>query len=180
MPQSSMLFRRIFLAVFTAAVGAALSVTSAQAQGTTSSGAHDAMAKPPMGQGRGAVNTDDAGLAVQGYDVVAYQTAMQATRGIPQFTATHDGATYRFASAENRDRFVADPARYIPAYGGYCAMGVAVNRKFDIDPLAFTLVEGRLYLNKDMGTRRAWMRDVPGNNMKADANWPQVMRLAGF
>lgn len=133
-----------------------------------------------MGGGRGVLNTDADGLALKGYDPVAYQTAMQPMVGSPAFTAMHEGATYRFASAENRDRFVADPARYAPMYGGYCAMGVAGGRKFDIDPMAFTVVEGRLYMNKDLRTRRAWMRDIPGYNAKADANWPTVRALRGF
>lgn len=180
MSHLTMPFRRACFVVVVLALAAVMIGTPAHAQQAMGSGTHDQMAKPMMGMGRGAINTDAAGLAVQGYDVVAYQTAMQATRGVAQFTATHEGATYRFASAENRDRFLAEPARYVPAYGGYCAMGVAVNRKFDIDPMAFTIVDGRLYLNKDLGTRRAWMRDIPGNNAKADTNWPNVMRIAGF
>lgn len=170
-----------FAAAFVVAL-LSLGVTAAQtfAQQAMSAEMRDQMAKPMMGMGHGAVNTDANGLAVQGYDVVAYQTAMQPTRGAEQFTATHGGATYRFASAANRDRFMAEPARYLPAYGGYCAMGVAGGRKFDIDPSAFTVVEGRLYLNKDARTRTMWMRDIPGNNAKSDANWPAVMRISGF
>lgn len=177
MPHAS----RVATLLRTVAMVTALSATPVLAQQPMAGGAmQDQMAKPMMGMGRGAINTDASGLALQGYDVVAYQTAMQPTRGSEEFTATHDGATYRFASAENRDRFRADPARYLPAYGGFCAMGVAVGRKFDVDPLAFTVVDGRLYLNKDLGTRRMWMRDISGNNVKADANWPTVQRIAGF
>jgi YHS domain-containing protein len=154
-------------------------VAAAEAQSTPTM-ATDRMATPMMGAGRAAINTDESGLAIRGYDPVAYQTAMQPTRGLSSITASHAGATYQFASTENRDRFLADPARYVPAYGGYCAMGVAGGRKFDIDPMAFTIVEGRLYLNKDPRTRSMWMRDIPGNNTKADANWPAVMRQTGF
>lgn len=138
------------------------------------------MTKPMMGNGRGAVNTDANGLAVQGYDVVAYQTVGRPTRGSEQFTATHEGATYRFASAENRDRFVAEPERYAPAYGGYCAMGVALGQKIDISPTAYTVVDGRLYLNKNWLTSTRWRFDIPGNNRKSDANWPTVMRIPSF
>lgn len=180
MSQPSRTFRRMSAVMLTLLACATVSAAPADAQQAMRGGARDQMDKPMMGMGRGAINTDANGLAVQGYDVVSYHTAAQPARGLEQFTATHEGATYRFASAENRDRFMAEPARYKPAYGGYCAMGVAANRKFDVDPMAFTIVEGRLYLNKDMGTRRAWMRDIPGNNSKADANWPNVMRLAGF
>lgn len=130
--------------------------------------------------GRGAVNLNANGVILHGYDAVAYHTAGEPVMGSEEFTATHDGATYRFASAANRDTFLADPARYAPAYGGYCAMGVAVGQKYDVRPEAFRIVDGRLYMNKDLRTQRAWARDIPGNNDKADTNWPQVMRLPGF
>lgn len=172
--------RRLAAAVALASLSLAATAAQSSAQQAMGGGMQDQMAKPMMGMGHGAVNTDASGLAVQGYDVVAYQTVMQPTRGSEQYTATHGGATYRFASAENRDRFVAEPAKYVPAYGGYCAMGVAGGRKFDVDPTAYTVVEGRLFFNKDARTRTAWMRDIPGNNTKADANWPAVMRITGF
>ena len=82
------------------------------------------------------VNIND-GYAVHGYDVVAYFTKGQPTKGSDEFQATYDGATYRFASAEHRDLFTADPAKYAPQYGGYCAFGTAMGRKFDGDPNAW-------------------------------------------
>jgi YHS domain-containing protein len=124
------------------------------------------------------VNADAAGVAIKGYDVVAYQTQGVAVAGTPSHTATYRGATFRFASAANRAAFVAEPARYMPKYGGYCAMGVAVGRKFDIDPTAFKVVDGTLYLNKDAATQRAWQRDIPGNIAKGDAKWAVVATRA--
>ena len=123
-------------------------------------------------------NTDAAGVAVKGYDVVAYQTQSAAVAGVAAFVATHQGATFRFASASNRDAFVAQPARFLPQYGGYCAMGVAFGRKFDIDPTAFRVVDGKLYLNKDAATQRMWLRDVPGHIVKGDAQWDAVSMRA--
>lgn len=180
MSQPSKLSRRVSAVIVALSVAAAMGTTPAHAQQATGGGMQDQMAKPTMGMGRGPVNTDVSGMALKGYDAVSYHMGASPVVGSEAFVATHEGATYRFASAENRDRFMADPGRYVPAYGGYCAMGVAGNRKFDVDPMAFTIVEGRLYLNKDMGTRRSWMRDITGNNAKADANWPNVMRSAGF
>ena len=129
-------------------------------------------------EGAHSQNTDAAGIAVKGYDVVAYQTQGAAVTGAAAFVATHQGATFRFASASNRDAFVAQPARFLPQYGGYCAMGVAVGRKFDIDPTAFRVVDGKLYQNKDAATQRMWLRDVPGHIVKGDAQWDAVSMRA--
>lgn len=119
-----------------------------------------------------AVNTDRAGLALSGYDAVAYHTEQRAVRGSAEFIAKHEGSTYRFASADHRDRFLADPGRYLPGYGGYCAYGVSRGYKVKVDPEAFTVVEGRLYLNYDKGVQARWLKDIPGYLAKADTNWP--------
>lgn len=114
------------------------------------------------------------GVALHGYDAVAYQTEQRPVQGSAAYTAIHEGVTYRFASAANRDRFAAAPATYAPAYGGYCAFGVAAGGKYDIDPAAFSVVNGTLYLNKNRSVQRTWREDVPGNIKKADRNWPTV------
>ena len=119
----------------------------------------------------GKVNLD-GGVAIKGHDPVAYFTDGAAVRGDASITADHDGATYHFASAANRDTFVADPARYAPQYGGYCAYAVANGYTAAIDPEAFTVVDDKLYLNFSKSVRRRWERDIPGNISKADANWP--------
>lgn len=120
------------------------------------------------------VNVDEAGLAIRGYDPVAYQSAGAPTPGDPAISATHDGATYRFASEANRALFLADPAKYLPAYGGFCAMGASYGRKFDGDPMQWRVVDGRLYLNVHENAMRRWLENIPGNITRADRNWPGI------
>ena len=119
-------------------------------------------------------NVDSSGLALQGYDPVAYFTDKQPVRGKAELTTQHEGATYRFASAANRDAFAAAPAKYAPQYGGYCAFGLASGYKAPIEPDAWTVVDGKLYLNYNRSVRSRWSTDIPGFIRKADANWPTV------
>jgi len=121
-----------------------------------------------------AVNLDRSGLALSGYDAVAYQLENVARAGSPEFTTTHAGGTYRFATAANRDAFVADPEKYLPAYGGYCAFGVSRGYKVAVDPAAFRVVEGRLYLNYSKSVQQQWLKDIPGFIAKANTNWPEL------
>lgn len=122
------------------------------------------------------VNIND-GYAVHGYDVVAYFTVGQATEGNDQFIAEYQGAQYRFASAENRDRFNEDPAKYAPQYGGFCAFGTSVGRKFDGDPNAWRIVDGKLYLNLNKKVQARWLQDPEGYIRGADHNWPIIASL---
>lgn len=121
------------------------------------------------------MNVNADGVAIHGYDPVAYFTAGAPTKGTNAFTASWQGATFQFASAANRDAFVAKPDAYAPQYGGYCAMGMVGGGKYDIDPSAWRVENGRLYLNKDPRTQQSWLRDVPGHIVKADAKWPTVV-----
>jgi YHS domain-containing protein len=121
----------------------------------------------------GSVN-EAGGVAIKGYDPVAYFTEGKAVDGSPDITVTYEGATFEFASAANRDLFAADPTRYAPQYGGFCAFGTSRGYKADIDPQAFTVVGDRLYMNYNLEVRQEWAKDVPGNVAKADANWPKV------
>lgn len=130
--------------------------------------------------GKTALNVDDNGVILHGFDAVSYQTAAAPVRGTASYTATHEGAIYHFASAANRDVFKANPARYAPAYGGYCAMGVAVGKKLDGDPAAYTVFNGTLYLNVNPKVRGMWAADMAGNEVKARKNWAEVQRHAGF
>lgn len=123
------------------------------------------------------VNIND-GYAVHGYDVVAYFKKGEPTPGVDEFTAEHDGATYRFASAENLEAFQAEPASYAPAYGGYCAFGTAMGRKFDGDPYAWKIVDGKLYLNVNQTVQERWETDIPGFVKGADNNWPIIQTVA--
>lgn len=121
------------------------------------------------------VNVDRDGLGLKGYDAVAYQAEQRAVQGTASFTATHEGVTYHFSSAANRDTFVAEPDRYLPAYGGFCAFGVSRGYKVKIEPDAFTVVNGRLYLNYDKGVQERWLKDIAGYIAKADSNWTRIL-----
>jgi YHS domain-containing protein len=120
------------------------------------------------------VYSDSSG-AIRGYDPVAYFTESRPVKGSREFTHRWNGATWRFASAENRERFAAEPEKYAPQYGGYCAYGVASGYAVKIEPDAWSVVDGRLYLNYDRSVQKSWQADVPGYIRKADANWPQVL-----
>ena len=122
--------------------------------------------------------TDANDVILAGHDAVAYFTEKKPVLGRVQFTAQHDGAVYRFASAENRDLFRANPDKYAPAYGGYCAFGTSLGKKFDVDGKAFEVVEGRLYVNKNLDVYKTWRKDIPGNIVKAEGHWAQIKDIA--
>ena len=113
--------------------------------------------------------------AVSGYDAVAYFTEGRPVEGSGDFVAAYDGAEWRFASAANRDAFLADPARYAPQYGGYCAWAVSQGYTASSDPEAWKIVDGKLYLNYSKDVQATWEQDFLGNITKADANWPSVL-----
>lgn len=119
------------------------------------------------------VNAAD-GVALKGHDPVAYFKAGKPVRGLDALRLEHAGAAYLFATPENRDAFKADPARYLPQYGGYCAFGVSRGYKADVDPAAFTLVEGKLYLNYNAAVQRDWLKDPAGHIRAADGKWAEV------
>lgn len=114
------------------------------------------------------------GIALHGYDPVAYFTEGRPTPGSARYTATHEGAVYQFATEEHRARFEANPSNYAPQYGGFCAMGVALGKKLDVDPGSFSVVDGKLYLNVNADVYRIWRQDIPGNIRSADENWPAI------
>jgi len=136
-----------------------------------------AYAGPEVNTTTGAVLVDGKpapGLAIHGYDAVAYFTEGKPQIGDAKFATVHKDATYRFASKANLDAFKANPAKYEPAYGGYCAFGVSVNAKFDGDPKLWTIKNDHLYLNLDPAIKAMFDKDVAGNIKKADANWPGI------
>lgn len=122
----------------------------------------------------GPINKTWLGNAIEGYDAVAYHTQGRPVEGSRDFVHEWMDATWRFASAENRDLFASDPERYAPAYGGYCAYGVAQGFKPGIDPDAWTIVDGRLYLNLNKKIQVRWEADIPGYIAKADEIWPTI------
>ncbi|HPG24143.1 MAG: YHS domain-containing protein [Spirochaetaceae bacterium] len=111
---------------------------------------------------------------VQGYDLVSYHVDGEPTRGNGHHVSVHDGVTYLFANEGNRKAFERDPGRYLPAYGGYCAYGVSVGKKFVGDPDVWKIVDGRLYLNLDREIQKTWLGDVPGYIRKAERNWQAI------
>jgi YHS domain-containing protein len=119
-----------------------------------------------------------APLAVHGYDPVAYFTDGQPVRGSDTLVHVHEGVAYRFASQAHLDTFKADPARYAPQYGGFCAYGVSVGKKFDGDPHQWTISDGKLYLNLNEEIAATFHKDVGGNIRKADGNWPRIEHTA--
>ncbi|HEX4953180.1 MAG TPA: YHS domain-containing (seleno)protein [Thermoanaerobaculia bacterium] len=115
------------------------------------------------------------GLALDGYDAVAYFTDGKPVEGISKFEHTWQGAKWRFANEVHRDLFAANPEKYAPQYGGYCAWAVSQGYTADADPKAWKIVDGKLYLNYNAKVQKDWEKDVPGNIAKADANWPEVL-----
>lgn len=115
---------------------------------------------------------DREGRPVGGYDVVSYHTEAAPLAGLDEFSAEHNGTTWYFASAENRDLFIADPARYAPAYDGHCAYALANDRKVRTDPLAYRVVDGTLYMNFSPSIQQRWEEDIDGYVTQSEANWP--------
>ena len=115
------------------------------------------------------------GLAIEGYDPVAYFTMGKPVEGSSDFTFKWMDATWRFSSAAHRDAFAKAPAKYAPQYGGYCAYGVSRGYAVGIDPAAWKIVDGKLYLNYNADVQVEWQKDIPGHIRKANANWPRII-----
>lgn len=124
------------------------------------------------------VNVDASGVAVRGYDPVAYFTDGKAVAGQSAFEFTWSGATWRFASAANREAFAKMPERYAPQFGGYCSWAVSRNYTATIDPQAFTIVDGKLYLNYSTDVQARWRTDRDANIAKGHQNWPALVAKA--
>ncbi|PTM40992.1 YHS domain-containing (seleno)protein [Bosea sp. 124] len=115
------------------------------------------------------------GIAIRGYDPVAYFHEGGPRPGKPEFQVAHGGAIWRFASAEHRALFVADPERYMPAFGGFCAYGTSRGYLVKIEPEAWSIVDGKLYLNYDLGVRKTWSGDTKTYIARAGTNWPGLV-----
>ncbi|MEM6689139.1 MAG: YHS domain-containing (seleno)protein [Planctomycetota bacterium] len=119
---------------------------------------------------------DENQTAIDGYDPVAYFTEGRATKGTDAFTATVDGAKWKFSTNENRQAFLKNPDQYIPAYGGYCAWAVAAKADlFDGDPEHWKVVDGKLYLNFNADVQSQWLEDTDGFIRDGDQNWPKIV-----
>lgn len=122
------------------------------------------------------VNTTFTGVAIKGYDPVAYFTEGKPVKGSSDFKHEWNGAEWRFASAANRDLFKEDPVKYAPQFGGYCAWAVSRGYTAGIDPDAWKIVDGRLYLNYNAKVQAQWAENVSGNIAKAEENWPKILK----
>jgi len=111
---------------------------------------------------------------ISGYDPVAYFTDGKPMKGSGYHVAEYKGVTYAFASKDHKELFTDNPEKYVPAYGGYCAYGVAVGKKFVSDPEAWKVVNGRLFLNLDKDIQRKWAKDIPGYIKQSEANWKDI------
>lgn len=133
------------------------------------------LAAPQSALAREAQVFSSWGLAIRGYDPVAYFNQNKPVEGERRFSTEWRGATWRFASAENLAAFQASPSRYAPQYGGYCAWAVSQGYTASIDPNAWRIVNDKLYLNYSRSVAQTWAKDIPGNIAKGDANWPKVL-----
>jgi YHS domain-containing protein len=125
------------------------------------------------------INTDKNGVALKGYDPVAYFTDNKPVKGNPQFQAAYNEGTYYFSSAENKKLFEADPKKYEPQFGGFCAYATSKGYTAKIEPDAFQVLNGRLLLQYDTDVRDLFNKDPQGNLKKADQNWPGIVEKKG-
>lgn len=131
-----------------------------------------AAAATPALASRPEIYKSNENVAVNGYDVTAYFTEANHVQGLPEFSAEWLGATWLFASAEGLARFTAAPESYAPQYGGHCAYAASKNALASTVPEAWTIIEGKLYLNFSLGVRDLWRRDFELYIEQANANWP--------
>lgn len=114
-------------------------------------------------------------LALDGHDAVAYFKTGKAVKGVAAHTVSWNGATWHFASPDNKAAFEAKPEAFAPQYGGYCAWAVSQGYTAKGDPSHWRVVDGKLYLNYNASVQKSWEKDIPGHVSKADKNWPTVL-----
>lgn len=131
---------------------------------------------------------DESGFAASGYDPVAFFDLQQVPVGTRQpaavpgkadITAEYNGAKWAFASEANRTRFLADPAKYAPAYDGHCAYGIAQGGKVPGNPNLWRIIKGKLYFNITPTVVGFWEKDIPDNLTKSEANWSKLEPAPG-
>ena len=121
------------------------------------------------------INKGADGVAIKGFDPVAYFTEGKPVKGLSEFQHEWMGAKRYFLSAANRDAFIANPEKYAPRYGGYCAYAVSKGHTADISPSAWKIVDGKLYLNNGWVAEKLWKRNIPENIENADRSWPKIL-----
>lgn len=126
------------------------------------------------------VNTSGASkAAVNGFDTVAFFTDSKAVNGSPFITAEHQGAVYYFATEDHKKLFVANPSKYTPQFGGYCAFGVAIDKLLPVDISTWQVRDGKLYLNLNPDILKKFNAEFKDNAAKADKNWPSLVKING-
>ncbi len=125
---------------------------------------------------RGLIQDSVTGVAINGYDTVAYFTNGKPVKGSDAFTQDWNGAKWKFASKAHLDLFKASPEKYAPQYGGYCAYGVSRGYLVSVEPEQFTVVDGKLYLNYDSSVQKKWTKDIVGYNKAADAQFGDLLK----
>jgi YHS domain-containing protein len=121
-------------------------------------------------------NQKIVGVAIKGYDPVAYFTENRAVKGTKEYSYIWHEATWYFSKPENRDLFAANPERYAPQFGGYCATGVSIGKLFEADPKEWTIVDGKLYLNYDRSARDVLRQHKTDTITRAEKNWTKLQK----
>ena len=121
-----------------------------------------------------AINTTDENVAIKGYDTVAYFVEDRPMKGKPEFEHVWQGARWQFATPEHRDMFAADPLRYAPRYGGFCSGGMSLGVKATINPEAWAIIDGKLYLAFSERTMKRFVSDPDRSIAEANANWERL------
>lgn len=134
-----------------------------------------AMAEKPVNTLSNSFFSKQTDTAINGYDSVAYFTQNAPVKGLDANTFDYKGAKWKFSSAANLELFKANPEKYAPQYGGYCAYGVAHDSLVKVDPSQFSVVDGKLYLNYDASVQKDWLKDRAGFIKKADAKFQALI-----
>ncbi len=136
-----------------------------------------AFAAPPINtlEREGLFGYEHNGIAIRGYDTVAYFTQGKPVEGRKQYSTEWSGATWNFANQEHLDLFIAEPEKYAPQYGGYCAYGVAMGSLVKIEPDQWTILDDKLYLNYNAKLNKAWKKDIPGYIKTADELFAKLL-----
>jgi YHS domain-containing protein len=126
------------------------------------------------------VNVDSRGVGAHGYDPVALFADSKAVKGDPRYQSSYAGAIYYFHSAANKDAFDKEPVKYVPQYGGHCAMAMAMGQLEDADPNYFVVHDGKLLLQRNQKAHMMFAQDLAANHRKADENWAKLQRAATY
>ena len=130
-------------------------------------------------QNKTLLNLDKNGVAIQGYDPVAFFTQKAPVKGRPELMSQYNGATYQFASKKDKELFDKEPAKYEPIFGGYCAFGVSKNKLVPVDVEAFQIIDGKLVLQYSKSVQDSFNKDPKENLTKATGNWPGLVDKNG-